>query len=465
MDLVSDFGVQWNPMGHVYEHIRLPGCSFDVPTGMAEFEARLVEKFPEEKLAIQKYFRDVKKAQHWVAGWFMSKLFPRWIAKLANSFGQKLATMTTEDYLKCFRSEELRSLLAAQWPDFGSPPQESAFGFHATVSADFFDGGFYPIGGSKMIAKSVARVVESRGGKCLVNHEVQEILIREGRAVGVKAIHKGKEVVFYAPKIISNAGAIATFRKMVPEPYCTKERSATKRVKPGISAIIAFVGLKDDPRKHGFDDANYWVYSRLDHDIQARVRDGEPDRIDGVFVSFGSLRDPDQSNHTAQIISFSNADSWSQSQATKWMQRGEEYETRKEVILNSMIEYAEQSLPGLRDLIEYAELSTPLTVESFTGHAHGAVYGQPCDASRLTDSEWRIETSVKDLFLTGSDVGTPGVNGALMAGVMTAAKILGPLGLIRIFARAFLSKPKSASNLVQSSKSSAPALSPPTAGT
>ncbi len=82
------------------------------------------------------------------------------------------------------------------------------------------------------------------------------------------------------------------------------------------------------------------------------------------------------------------------------MQRGEEYETRKEVILNSMIEYAERSLPGLRDLIEYAELSTPLTVESFTGHAHGAVYGQPCDASRLTDSEWRIETSVKDLFLT-----------------------------------------------------------------
>ncbi len=62
------------------------------------------------------------------------------------------------------------------------------------MSADFFDGGFYPIGGSKMIAKAVARVVESRGGKCLVNHEVQEILIREGRAVGVMAIHKGKEV-------------------------------------------------------------------------------------------------------------------------------------------------------------------------------------------------------------------------------------------------------------------------------
>ncbi len=112
------------------------------------------------------------------------KAIPSMDCQACEFIRQKLATMTTEDYLKCFRSEELRSLLAAQWPDFGSPPQESAFGFHATVSADFFDGGFYPIGGSKMIAKSVARVVESRGGKCLVNHEVQEILIREGRAVG-----------------------------------------------------------------------------------------------------------------------------------------------------------------------------------------------------------------------------------------------------------------------------------------
>ncbi len=56
MDLVSDFGVQWNPMGHVYEHIRLPGCSFDVPTGMAEFEARLIAKFLKKNLRFKSTF-------------------------------------------------------------------------------------------------------------------------------------------------------------------------------------------------------------------------------------------------------------------------------------------------------------------------------------------------------------------------------------------------------------------------
>ena len=41
------------------------------------------------------------------------------------------------------------------------------------------------------------------------------------------------------------------------------------------------------------------------------------------------------------------------------------------------------------------------------------------------------------LFLTGADVGSPGVDGAMMAGVMTAARLLGPLGMPRLMARAY----------------------------
>ena len=54
----------------------------------------------------------------------------------------------------------------------------------------------------------------------------------------------------------------------------------------------------------------------------------------------------------------------------------------------------------------------------------------------MADS-WRVGISLKNLYLTGSDVGTPGVNGALMAGVMTATKVLGPFGLPRIFTKTF----------------------------
>ncbi|MFO1064322.1 MAG: hypothetical protein U0892_10705 [Pirellulales bacterium] len=92
-------------------------------------------------------------------------------------------------------------------------------------------------------------------------------------------------------------------------------------------------------------------------------------------------------------------------------------------------------MPGLRNLVEYHELATPLTVKSFTDHPGGQVYGQPCTPDRLDSKQWRIETSVKNLFLTGSDVGLPGINGAMMGGVMAAARALGPFGLMRIMTR------------------------------
>ena len=100
-----------------------------------------------------------------------------------------------------------------------------------------------------------------------------------------------------------------------------------------------------------------------------------------------------------------------------------------------MLDYVEKRMPGLRAIVDYQELSTPLTVKSFTGHWGGGIYGQACDKNRLFRDQWRIKTSLPNLYLTGSDVGTPGVNGAMMAGVMTAAKILGPFGLPRIFMR------------------------------
>jgi phytoene dehydrogenase-like protein len=435
MDLVTRQGVQWNKMNSPYERFVFPNGTFDVHDGESRFQTDLVERFPNEASRIKQYFKDLRRAQSWMARWFVSKQFSPTLASILMYFGKNLPSMTTNEYLQRFEDPLLRAILPAQWPDFGSPPSESAFGFHATVSADFLQGGFYPVGGAKEIAIHATKAIEDHGGKCLVNHAVKEILVHNGKACGVTVINKGKEIQFHAPIIISNAGAVTTFGKLVPQEYCQREREKAERLKPGTSANILFLGLKDDPRNHGFDDRNYWIYSRLDHDTQARHLDGQSKRIDGLFLSFGSLRNPGQESHTAQIINFSDEQIWSPYAETKWKQRGDEYEKEKAAIGEDMLDYVEKRMPGLRAIVDYQELSTPLTVKSFTGHVGGGIYGQACDKNRLFRDQWRIKTSLPNLYLTGSDVGTPGVNGAMMAGVMTAAKILGPFGLPRIFMR------------------------------
>ncbi|HBJ36413.1 MAG TPA: NAD(P)/FAD-dependent oxidoreductase [Planctomycetaceae bacterium] len=438
MDLVTRGGVQWNPMGSPFERFVFPEGSFEVPDDPKLFLEKLRERFPDDAAAITRYFKDLRKVQGWIGRWFVAKQYSAPIARLLTMGSRKLVGMTTSEYLLRFKDPLLRAFLASQWPDYGSPPDESAFGFHATVAGDFLNGGYYPIGGSKVIATEMERAIESHGGKCLVSHEVVAINTHHGKACGVTVKHKGKETYYSSPVVVSNAGAITTFTKLVSPDFCETERRQALSLKRGVSAHILFLGLNDDPRKHGFDEANYWLYDRLDHDVHGRDREGKPPGVDGVFVSFGSLRNPGQEPHTAQVITFSQESRWGDFEGSKWKKRGDVYEQQKVDVSNEMLDFTEKYLPGLRKLVDYQELSTPLTIESFTGHAAGMVYGQTCDRNRLFRDQWKIKTSLPNLYLTGSDVGTPGVNGALMAGVMTAGKLLGPLGVPKIMSRAFM---------------------------
>ena len=56
---------------------------------------------------------------------------------------------------------------------------------------------------------------------------------------------------------------------------------------------------------------------------------------------------------------------------------------------------------------------TPTTIRRFTGHENGAIYGAP---RKQLDGT----TSVKNLYLCGTDQGYLGIVGALVSGVSMA---------------------------------------------
>ena len=80
--------------------------------------------------------------------------------------------------------------------------------------------------------------------------------------------------------------------------------------------------------------------------------------------------------------------------------------------------------------------ATPLTVETFTGHPYGSVYGIPATPERFRLPYLRVVTPVQNLYLTGADVASLGIIGAMMGGVVTPAHLMGHLGLLRIFSAA-----------------------------
>ncbi len=84
-----------------------------------------------------------------------------------------------------------------------------------------------------------------------------------------------------------------------------------------------------------------------------------------------------------------------------------------------------EKLPQLEGKVDYYEVSTPLSTGHFCAYQYGELYGLDHDPVRLQQSWLGPRTRFKGLWLTGQDVLTCGVTGAMMAGLLTTSAIVG----------------------------------------
>jgi all-trans-retinol 13,14-reductase len=103
--------------------------------------------------------------------------------------------------------------------------------------------------------------------------------------------------------------------------------------------------------------------------------------------------------------------------------RGDEYEKLKENFSNRLLEQLYKTVPQLKGKIDFYELSSPLSTKHFTSYASGEIYGIDHTTDRFRHNFLRAHTPVKNLFLTGQDVVTVGIGGALFAGLITASAV------------------------------------------
>lgn len=430
-DNLSEGRLEWAPMPDVYDRAVIGGKTYEFPSGEDRLRERMMGYFPGEERAIEGYFRAVNAAQQARGLYFAEKAVPGPIAAMAGGLMRRpflrWAGRTTLEVLRGLtKNEELIGALTAQWGDYGLPPAQSSFGIHAIVTGHYFEGASYPVGGAARICETIAPAIERAGGQIVVGAAVSEILVEGGKATGVR-MEDGRAIK--APLVISDAGARNTFGRLVKEPQPVLKE--LERIPASMAHLSLYVGVRQSAEELGLTGTNLWVCPSHDHDGNAERFLSDPDaEFPLLFISFPSAKDPDFARRypgraTLEVVTLASYDWFARWEDSRWKKRGAEYEEFKRGLAVRLKAKLEEHVPAVRGKIDYAELSTPLSTRHFMNYQQGEAYGLAATPERFRTRALGARTEIRNLFVTGQDVSTLGVTGAMFGGAVAASAILG----------------------------------------
>jgi phytoene dehydrogenase-like protein len=435
-DYITNNQLKWADLGTVYDRIIIGEQSYDFVKGVTNFKKKLIGYFPKEEQAINDYIKLIFTAVKSSKNYYISKTLPPFLNTLIGRFMRKpfykWSDKTTYEVLKSLtNNEDLIKVLCGQYGDYGMPPKQSSFCMHASVVRHYLDGGSFPVGGSSQIAKTIDKVIETSGGTILINAEVAEIIVEANCAKGVR-MADGK--CFYAKNIISNAGLMTTYNKLLPRDIVAKHRLKAQltKVKRSVAHVSLYIGLEGSPDTLNLPKTNHWIYpEKDDHDTcVSRYLEDIDNEFPMVYISFPSAKDPDwpkryPNKSTIDIITLMPYDVFAPWADSPWKKRGKDYEALKEKLAQRLLKVLYKHVPQTKGKASYYELSTPLSTQHFVNYEEGEIYGLDHSPSRFRQKFLKPKTPINNFYLTGQDIVTAGVGGALFSGVLTSMAITG----------------------------------------
>ncbi len=437
-DYITEGQLQWAEMDDVYDRIMFGDATYDFVSGTGNWIARMKEYFPapEDHRAIDAYVDIVYQSSKAAKNFYLEKAIPKWQSWIAGGLlrkkYKKYSDQTTLEVLQNLtKNEELIGVFCGQYGDYGLTPAVSSFAMHASVVKHYFKGGAYPVGGSQRIAETINPVIEAAGGKIYVNAEVDKILVEDGKATGVR-MADGNEL--RADLVVSGAGLINTYNYMLEESVARAKQldQLIEKVKPSAAHVCLYIGMKETSEELDLGKTNYWLYpDNYNHDesVERYLADPENSPMPVCYISFPSAKDPDWLNRypgksTVEIITLAPYEWFEKWESDRWKKRGPEYEELKEKFAQRLLNELFRIKPHLKGKIDYYELSSPLSTRHFCNYQRGEIYGIDHTPDRFQLREIRAQTPIKNLYLTGQDLVTAGIGGALFGGIITSSAIL-----------------------------------------
>jgi len=353
---------------------------------LEEFMKNLSNIFPDEKESIRSFFDDAKKAYEEcykdveygtpLPAWLIVKAFgkrkllnyprehPHFFEWMGETYKQKL-----DEY---FTNEDLKALLCALLGYLGTKPEKTQASSALTAVVSYYiHGGYFPKGGAQNFADALRGVIEGHGGRVLVRHRVDEILVENGEVKGVKVGDK----VFRSPVVVANANAKTTFLELVGAKNLDREFvEYIKSLKMSPSSFLVFLGVDMDLSGHPT------LIENLD------------EKIDIVINSNADPTLAPQGKASVTILTGADYHEFSGKETKEYLEKKKEF-------AEMLIKKAEKVIPGLGKHILVQDAATPKTFENYTSMPEGAIYAfdQSIDTKRPY-----FKTPIKGLYLASA---------------------------------------------------------------
>lgn len=271
----------------------------------------------------------------------------------------------------------------------------------------FLEGFARPFDGVRVILRVLLEKYRVAGGERRMKCGVTRILAHEGRATEL-VLDSGESIT--VTHVISSIGA----------PETAKLLSAAEIVEhspPPPAGQLSFVEtitvLNRQPAELGWSDDTIIFFNdspRLHYERPAT----QVDTRSGVIClpnNFDFGPDRQLPEGLLRVTCLANYDRWSGLSA-------EEYQADKTRWFGATQASARRFLPSVSDATLAAatiatDMFTPRTIEKFTGHLGGAIYGSP---RKVRDGS----TALSNLYLCGTDQGFLGIVGAMLSGISMA---------------------------------------------
>ncbi|MEX0332329.1 MAG: phytoene desaturase family protein [Puniceicoccaceae bacterium] len=277
-----------------------------------------------------------------------------------------------------------------------------------TLWKAIFEEGFArPLEGVRVVIRALLDKYRSLGGLRRMKCGVRRILLEGDKATGVE-LENGE--VLQASHILSTAGWVET------KVLCGSERSDPQiKANIGRLSFAETISVLDaEPRQLGLDETIvFFNDSERFHYEQAT----EPfDLRSGVICIPNNYCYADGESLPEGILRITGIASHA-----LWTGFDEEtYTAEKAAWFPRIVESALRFVPGaeageIQRRTVFQDMFTPRTVEKFTSHFGGAVYGAP-------NKSKSGRTEVENLYLAGTDQGFLGIVGAMLSGISMANK-------------------------------------------